>query len=93
MCADLPIRKKFSYFQLINFYTLILWDGVGFFGTDQHKLARLRGVAFKWFHKFRSVRLVIFNLLIIGLALYVIVTEVNKLGSESNMFSSLVLEK
>ena len=37
--------------------------------------------------------MVIFNALLIGFAIHIIATEVRKLGTESNMFSSLILDK
>ena len=40
--------------EIIKRYTLLLWDGLGFFGTATYKLRRLRGKKVGWCDKFKS---------------------------------------
>ena len=56
-------------------YMLIMWDGMGFFGFDDTKLARLRGIEVTFFSKFYSVRWVIFTLGSLIFALYILISE------------------
>ena len=46
--------KGISVRTLLGKYCFLLWDGLGFFGTDTYKLARLRGHKAGWFDKFKS---------------------------------------
>lgn len=37
------VNKCEEFFNNLYGYTLMMWDGLGFFGTDHKKLGRLRG--------------------------------------------------
>ena len=60
---------------------LILWDGTGFFGTKFFKLARLEGVKFEWWHKFKDPMDLLQNMIIFMTILFIIIHEVEMIGS------------
>ena len=43
-------------------YLFLLWDGLGFFGFDDHKLKRLKGIQPKWYDRFKDKTWLAFNL-------------------------------
>ena len=46
--------KKQTALNLLREYLLILWDGLSFFGADETKLARLKGVKVTFIDKFKN---------------------------------------
>ena len=58
----------------------MLWDGLGFFGTDHMKLGRLKGEPVTFFTMCRSPRTLVLSLLLMGLGIYLIMTEAKKLN-------------
>ena len=70
-------------------YSLILWDGLGFFGTDHMKLGRLRGEPVHFFTMFTSPRTMIMSLLGLVIGIYLVVTEAEKLGTQKSQTISL----
>ena len=64
-------------------YTLMLWDGLGFFGTDYMKLGRLKGEKVDFFTRCSSPKDLILLSLTLGVSLYFIFTEIEKLGRMS----------
>lgn len=58
----------------------MLWDGLGFFGTDHMKLGRLRGEPVNFCTMFKSPRTMIISILGLALAIFLIITEVDKLN-------------
>ena len=60
--------KKKSY---LSDYALIMWDGLGFFGFDDRKIARLEGKPVRYRDKFTSMQET--PLMIIGLIVAVII--------------------
>ena len=63
-------------------YTLMLWDGLGFFGTDHMKLGRCKGEPVDFLTFLRSPRTLAFSLAFLILMIYIIFTEFEKLGTE-----------
>jgi len=61
-----------------------MWDGLGFFGTSDTKLDRIKGKKVTWCTPFLSWKNT--PLLIIGLAImsYIIVSEGSNLGKEKS---------
>lgn len=57
----------------------MVWDGLGFFGTDHMKLGRLQGEKVDFMTPFKSPRTMVLSLLLFTLALYILITELNNL--------------
>ena len=68
----------------------MLWDGLGFFGTDHTKLGRLRGEKVNFLTPIKSPSSVIIFLLIASLTIYIIVKEGSNLGKQKSQTISLV---
>ena len=68
----------------------MLWDGLGFFGTDHMKLGRLRGEKVDFCTMFSSPRILIMTLLAVGIAIYLVITEAKKLNLPKSQTISLV---
>ena len=56
-------------------YSLMLWDGLGFFGTDHMKLGRLKGEKVDFLTFFKSPKTLVFSILGLSLGIYLIFTE------------------
>ena len=48
------IKRRTSISVYIQTYLFLIWDGLGFFGYDNHKLDRLKGIKPKWYDKFMN---------------------------------------
>jgi hypothetical protein len=57
-----------------------MWDGMGFFGFDDTKLARLKGKKVTFMTKFSSPKSLFFSLLSLSIVLFVIISEAATLG-------------
>ena len=68
--------KKYGYG-----YTLMLWDGLGFFGTDHAKLGRIKGEKVNFCTKFSSPRTLTMSLLGIILGIYLLYNELQLLNT------------
>lgn len=56
-------------------YTLMVWDGLGFFGTDHMKLGRLKGEKVNFCTPFKSPRGMVLTLLMVALGLGIVINE------------------
>ena len=65
---------------LLN-YIYLLWDGLGFFGFDDNKLARLKGKPARWYDRFVNKRWMIFNLSFLIFVLVILSKELKTLGN------------
>jgi len=68
----------------------MVWDGLGFFGTDHTKLGRLEGEKVTVWTPFKSYKVMILSTIGFIVATYVIVTEFNKLGTRKSQTISLI---
>jgi len=68
----------------------MVWDGLGFFGTDHTKLGRLEGEKVTFWTPFKSYKVMILSTIGFIVATYVIVTEFNKLGTRKSQTISLI---
>ena len=68
----------------------MLWDGLGFFGTDHYKLYRLRGEIVNFCTPFKSIEQLICIAVGLTITIYIILTEVTKLGEQSAQTISFV---
>lgn len=59
----------------------MVWDGLGFFGTDHMKLGRLKGEPVNFLTMFKSPKSLMLWFLTVGLFAYLIATEADKLYS------------
>jgi len=79
--AEVDKENKDMKKAIFSEYALMMWDGLGFFGFSDTKLARLKGKKVTWLTPFLSW----FNtpMLIIGLVVMgaIIVSEVGNLGN------------
>lgn len=71
----------------------MLWDGLGFFGTDHMKLGRLKGEKVDFSTPFRSPRTLIIGFLGVGIGLYIILSEISNLGLEKSQTISLIQDE
>ena len=62
-------------------YIYLLWDGLGFFGFNDTKLNRLKGIKPRWYDRFLSKRWVAFNITSLVLVTYVLIEQLKILGS------------
>lgn len=53
----------------------MMWDGLGFFGTDHDRLGRMKGEKVNFCTKFSSPRTLMISLLAFGVGLFLLITE------------------
>jgi len=68
----------------------MVWDGLGFFGTDHTKLGRLKGEKVNFLTPFTSYKFLILSTVGFIIAMSVIIMEFNKLGSKKSQTISLI---
>ena len=68
----------------------MLWDGLGFFGTDHTKLGRLKGEKVDFLTPYKSIRSVIVISLMLSVGIYILVTEISKLGTQKSQTVSFI---
>lgn len=74
-------KEDQSKWDLVWPFILMIWDGIGFFGTESHKLNRLRGEKVTCWTRLTSMRMrVMITIYIIAFVL-VCVFELTKIGS------------
>ena len=61
-------------------YLYLIWDGMVFFGHDDNKLERLRGVKPRWYDRFKNRRWLIFNVTFVSVSAYILSFEFNLIG-------------
>lgn len=86
-----PFKNFREFKEFLYPFLLIVWDGMGFFGFDDTKLARLRGVPVTFLSKFTSVRWIIFTIGSLLAALAILVIEGMKFGQVRTVQVSLEL--
>ena len=59
----------------------MMWDGLGFFGTSDTKLERIRGKKVNWCTPFLSWKSTPLGLIALSVMTYIIVTEAYNLGN------------
>ena len=52
--TEKAVKPKRTTKDFICEYLLLMWDGLGFFGFDDTKIARLRGTKVTWWTPFTS---------------------------------------
>lgn len=85
---DKPTEETWK--QRLYGYSLMVWDGLGYFGTDHTKLGRLEGEKVTFWTPFKSYKVMILSTIGFIVATYVIVTEFNKLGTRKSQTISLI---
>jgi len=68
----------------------MVWDGLGFFGTDHTKLGRLKGVKVNFCTPFKNYRLLVLSILGFVIVMIVIIMEANKIGTRKSQTISLI---
>ena len=71
-------------------FTLMLWDGLGFFGTNHTKLGRLKGEKVNFMTRFKSPNILIMSLVGTILTLYIIIQEGRNIGEQKSQTISLI---
>lgn len=61
-------------------YSLLIWDGLPFFGFDDIKLARIKGKPIRFTDKCMSIRWLIFTLVSLSAIFYIVQQEVKNLN-------------
>jgi len=85
-CFDEPGSRCWS----IRWFFLLIWDGLGFFGFDDTKLARLKGVPLDFKSKFSSTRWVLLTFLMSVVLILVLVLESGTYGTQKSKTISLI---
>ena len=67
---------------MTNFYgySLMMWDGLGFFGTDHKKLGRLQGQPVNFCTYFKSPRSIVMSILGLAVGTALVLSEYVKLN-------------
>lgn len=81
MTAQIKKRMELTKWQLIKENVLMLWDGLGFFGTGLHKLDRLERKKFKWWHKLMSLSEILTLVTSLIIIIYIFFSEFIYLGT------------
>ena len=71
-------------------YSLKMWDGLGFFGTDHKKLGRLQGETVNFCTYFKSPRSLVMTILGVSIGTFLVVTEGAKLNLPKAQTISLI---
>lgn len=79
-----PFGSICEFWRFLKPWLLILWDGMGFFGFDDTKLARLKGKPLTFFSKFTSARWTIISVASLIGAFTVLILEASKYGDIRN---------
>jgi hypothetical protein len=58
----------------------LFWDGFGFFGVDDNKLNRLKGIPPRWYDPFFNWRWMIGNVVAVSIVFYILLTELGEFG-------------
>ena len=74
-------QPKTNYWESFKKYAFITWDGLGFFGFDDTKLARLRGAPVKVTDKFKSKKWVLTGIILFSVVIFVMATELSKMNT------------
>jgi hypothetical protein len=74
------VVENYSVCKIIENYTFLLWDGLGFFGFDDNKLDRLKGIPSKWYDRFKNKRWIIYNFLAVIVVVGIITNHLKELG-------------
>ena len=73
-------ENRISCCSMLNSFIFIMWDGLGFFGFDDVKLNRLRGIPPKWYDRFRNKRWILYNITVVVLVIYLFASQLGKIG-------------
>jgi hypothetical protein len=84
------LTKDSTKSELFYDYLLMVWDGLGFFGLDDTKLARLRGEKVTFKTKFFSRRWVMASCISVLAVFYILLTEISKLDTLKSQTISLL---
>lgn len=76
----MPEQIKNLYVHLKT-YIYLLWDGLGFFGHDDNKLPRLKGIPPKWYDRFKNSRWIVFNIGMVFVFLIILVHQAQRIGN------------
>jgi hypothetical protein len=75
-----PKERKESFWLLLKEILFLFWDGFGFFGVDDNKLNRLKGIPPRWYDPFFNWRWMIGNVVAVSIVFYVLLTELGEFG-------------
>jgi hypothetical protein len=73
-------KKQSEFCELFSTYIFLLWDGLGFFGFDDNKLDRLKGISVKWYDRFTNKRWIMFNVTSIIIFIAVLSRQLGGVG-------------
>jgi hypothetical protein len=83
---DLDADQSWAEKMHLKEYALLVWDGVGFFGSDLYKLPRLKGrKKLRWSDKCQSLRWIVVGAIAVTLLLIFAANELAQLGEEKDM--------
>ena len=67
--------------SLVTSFVFLLWDGLVFFGHDDNKLERLKGVKPWWYDRFLNKRWLVFEFVMTGAMYAVLNYELGLIGT------------
>lgn len=73
-----------TWYERFKAYSLIMWDGTGFFGLSTAKLGRLEGTPVGWFTKCMDMDWLVVNATGFLIILIVLIQEVGKYGTQKS---------
>ena len=68
----------------IKMIIFLIWDGLGFFGFDDNKLQRLRGIPVRWNDRFKNKRWMLYQSVGLFIIFAILVNEFRKIGDVKN---------
>lgn len=71
----------------------MIWDGLGFFGTDHMKLGRLKGEKVNFCTPFKSPRTMIISTLLLIVSAFILIGELEHLYTQKSQTISLVQDQ
>jgi len=82
-------KRQSTVWEMFHDYSLMLWDGLGFFGFDNTKLARLRGQKVTFLTQFKSFWWMATSFITVFAVFYVSIIEFSKLNTLKSKSISL----
>ena len=76
----MPTNRCSNFCDLFLTYIYLMWDGLVFFGYDDNKLQRLKGIKPRWYDRFLNKRWLFFNMTFAIILSIVLMTQLQTLG-------------
>lgn len=71
-----------TFWEQVNAYALMIFDGLGFFGFSWHKIDRNKGIPVTWRTQIPDCLTGTFMLIVFVVSVVIIIQELSKLGTQ-----------